>query len=254
MPDRDIEYLTLSTFQKVLSDVTGIASGYISMKMPDDEFLTFINGVNNKPEANAQYKFPRIGVRYFGRVKYNSNTTGDEILRDMGDGTAILYEPMGEINFPVTIYLFTNSRREQTIIGNKLFRELSAQNFYEFIGDEIEGEYFGVKFLGFNDHPNLQPYIKCYDLMLGARTLDEVSGYVTNSFFVQTTTQFGTTVLTPSSSGNVTDNFSYFEPNPPDEIDDDTIYFQDWNTTMIVPLNDDEGSELDLMEEFGPDE
>jgi hypothetical protein len=90
--------------------------------------------------------------------------------------------------------------------------------------------------------------------MLGARTLEEVSGYVVNSFFVQTVTQFNSTILTPSSSGNVTNNFSYFEPNPPDVIDNDTIYFQDWNTTMIVPLGDDEGSELNLMEEFEPGE
>lgn len=249
MPDRDVEYLTLNTFQKVISDCTGIATGYISMKMPDDEFVSFVNGVNADEDSDEQYKFPRIGVRYFGKVKYNSNTNDVGYLRDMGDGTAISYEAEGEINLPVSIYLFTNSRREQSVIGNKLFKELVKQDFYYFIGDEIPDEYFGVKFLGFHDLPNLEPYIKCYDVMLGARTLEEVSGYVVNSFFVGLVTQFNSTILT-SSSGNVLDEFSYFEPNPPDEINEETIYFQDWNTTMIVPLNDDEGSDLDLMEEF----
>lgn len=249
MPDRDIEYLTLHTFQRAISDCTGIATGYISMKMPDDEFVSFINGVNNDGESDVQHKFPRIGVRYFGKVKYSSNTVGDIYLRDMGDGTAISYEPEGEMSFPVSIYLFTNSRREQSIIGNKLFKELSKQDFYAFIEDEIPDEYFGVKFLGFNDLPNLEPYIKCYDVMLGARTLEEVSGYMTNSFFVNTVTQFNSTILT-LSSGNVLDQFSYFEPNPPDEINEDVIYFQDWPEPMVVPLNGDEGSDLDLMEEF----
>jgi hypothetical protein len=110
MPERDIEYLTLHTFQKAISDATGIATGYISMKMPDDEFVSLINGVNNNSDSDAQYKFPRIGVRYFGKVKYSSNTVGDIYLKDMGNGTAISYEPEGEISFPVSVYLSRVSR------------------------------------------------------------------------------------------------------------------------------------------------
>lgn len=245
MANRDIEMLVLTTIHSVLVDITGIASGMVLAKMPDYEFINKINGSEIGTPAINPAQFPSIGMRYYDKVRYSTNTYGESHLIPVGDGTtAIDYQPLGEMSFPISIYLFTNTRLEQMQIGAKLMNEFSQGRFYALVDDELEDEYVGVEFVGFNDLMVHRPYVKCFDIKCSARTFNEVSGYVVDYFDVGV--QASNNTLTVNEFE--VEDFSYFMPLPPDVIDPDTIYFQDWNI-VTIDLTDQFGSEYERVED-----
>jgi len=236
MAYRDTEFLVLSTLCSMLVDITGIASGSVFAKMPDYEFVNKIN--TTQPASTNRNTFPAIGMRYWDKTRVSSNRYGESYLIDNGDGTAISYEPMAEISMPLSIYLFTDSRYDQMSIGNKIIYELSQSKFYPLTGDiNTFDEYAQVEFIGYTDVQENKPYVKCFDIKVSARTLLEVSGYVTDSFYV------GLQSSANSIDVNVNqiDDFSYFLPEPPATIDPDVIYFQDWNIINIDMTTSDGG-------------
>lgn len=237
MPNRDIEMLVLTTIHNALVEIAGIASGMILAKMPDYEFINKVNGsIEGTPGVNPA-QFPSIGMRYYDKVRYSTNTYGENHLVPVGDGTtAIDYQPLGEFCFPISIYLFTNSRLEQMQIGAKIMNEFSQGKFYPLVDDELDDEYVQVEFIGFNDLMTHRPYVKCFDIKCNARTFNEVSGYVVDYIDVGLQASHNSLVVNEFE----VEDFSYFMPLPPDEIDEDAIYFQDWN---IVPV--------DLTDMFG---
>lgn len=240
MSERNLENLVFHTLVDALAEVTGISSGSIFAKMPDFEFVSKFDG-NNQPSTNPD-KFPCIGMRYWDKVKVSSNSYGDSKLIDNGDGTGIDYQPLNEIEFPISIYLFTDSRKDQNTIGNKIYREFAQNPFYDLFGDEFptgEEEQVSVQLIGFSDTFEHRPYVKVYDILCNARDFLEVSGYLVD---------YGITVNLQSQVNSITvntnaeDTFNYYAELPPDEIDEDTIYFQDWNIVQ-VDLTDDFGGE-----------
>lgn len=240
---RNIEDLVLDTLLFKLVEITGIPSGRIFVKMPDYEFINSLDG-NISPATNP-VRFPAIGMRYFDKVRYEANTYGDEIIVDNDNGTGILYEPQGEIHLPISIYLFTETRKEQNTIGAAIFNEFSTQSFYELYGDSVTGEYVQLEFSGFSDLPNHRPYIKCFDVVCRARTLNEVSGYLVD--YVDVT--LSATAGSIEADVNNEEQYSYFRPLPPNPFDYDIdTYFQDWNIVRI-DMTDDFGGILERTEE-----
>ncbi len=242
MPDRDIEEMVLRTIKHKLVEITNIPASLINPRMPDFEFINKVNGTL-QPQTNKD-QFPSIGMKYYDKVRYSANTHGDSILVNNNNGTAIDYQPQGEMMLPISIYLFTDTSKEQRTICNKIIQEFGNSPFYDLYDDEIDGEYVGVEFIGFNDLVAHRPFIRCIDINCRTRTLNEVSGYVVDGFGLT----LQSSVNSLAVNVNEEDAFSYFEPQPPDEIDENTIYFQDWNIVRI-DLTDDFGGIYERVED-----
>lgn len=228
---RNIEDLILETLVIKLNEITAIPTGRILAKMPDYEFINKIDG-SAQPSTN-ETKFPSIGMMYYDKVRYSTNTYGTTHLVDNDDGTGIEYQPMGEMKFPISIYLFTNSRAEQMNLGNKIMMELSTLPFYSLEGDELDDEYVQIEFNGFMDLPNHRPYIKVFDVNCHARVFSEVSGYLINGIVVNMSADSNRDVDSVVVDLNQ-EVLSYGLETPPSEIDPDVdTYFQDWNIIQV---------------------
>lgn len=233
---RNVEDLILETLVIKLYQTTGIPTGRILAKMPDYEFVNKLDGTNQT--TTNEPKFPSIGMRYYDKVRYGSNTYGSAHLIDNNDGTGIEYQPMGEMSFPLSIYLFTNSRAEQMNLGNKILMEFAQNPFYSLEGDELDNEYVQVNFSGFTDLPSHRPYIKVFDILCSSRVFTEVSGYLVDNYIVSMSADSGRDVDSIETDLNG-ELFSYGPTIPPDELDPDVdTYFQDWNI-VYIDLDDD---------------
>lgn len=225
---RDLEFLVLQTIHNKLVEITGIPSGLVLAKMPDFEFVNKING--SKSAATNDNRFPSIGMKYFDKVRYKANTYGDSYNTDSGDGTGASYTPLGEMSFPISIYLFTETRADQMTIGNIIRREFSKQSFYQLEDDVLTNEYVQVQFIGFNDVQEHRPFVKCFDIICNARDLEETSGYLTNTIQVNLQAQVNSVTVNVDNQNTLV----YFPDPPPAELDPDVeTYFQDWSVVQV---------------------
>jgi hypothetical protein len=175
---RDLEHLILYTLCMNISEVSGIPTGRIMAKMPDIQFVNKYDGSNN-PEQNAQ-KFPCVGMKYCGDVKYDVNLYGSGHRVLISPNQVRIYKPLGEIWAPLTIYLFTNSRKEQREIGTKIAFYLASNTLVGLRGDDIPGEYMSIVYESFRDLNELRPYARAFDIKVNARMLQQIPGYLVN--------------------------------------------------------------------------
>lgn len=183
---RDLEHLILYTLCMNISEVSGIPTGRIMAKMPDIQFVNKYDGTNN-PEQNAQ-KFPCVGMKYAGEVKYKINKYGEKHKVLVTPTQVKIYEPLGELWLPLTIYLYTNSRKEQREIGNSIGFYLATNNMIALRGDEMPGEYISIIYESYRDFCELRPYVRAYDIKVNGRMLQEISGYLIDEINTSLTT------------------------------------------------------------------
>lgn len=186
---RDLEDLILGTMCIKLSEITGIPTGRVLAKMPDFEYVNKYDGTN-QPQTNEQ-KFPSIGMQYYGNVKYKVNKYGEEPMVVKDAFFTKIYQPMGEIHIPLAIHLFTNSRKEQRLVGNNIMYELSAQLHYDIIDDEIPNQYFSIEYNGHKDVREHRPFEKVFYVELCGQVFREVSGYIVEAVITNINTSLG---------------------------------------------------------------
>jgi hypothetical protein len=240
---RNLEDLMLSTICIKLSEITGIPSGRVLAKMPDYEYVNKYDGTN-QPQTNPQ-KFPSIGMQYFGQVKYCINKYGESPLVLQNAFISKIYQPMGEIKVPLAIYLFTNSRREQMEIGQKIMYELASNLHYNIIGDEIPNQYFSVEYTGYKDLPKHRPYEKVFHVELCGQIFKEVSGYLVESFTINLSATQGSQYVTVEPE-KISDTI-YEDPlfNTDDlfvaaaDEDYDLLSVETEDDILLIPLDED---------------
>lgn len=186
---RDLEDLILGTMCIKLSEITGIPTGKVLAKMPDFEFVNKYDG-SMQPAANDA-KFPSIGMTYFNDVKYKVNLYGDKPIAVKNLNEIKIYEPLGEIHIPLSIYLFTNSRKEQRELGNKIMFELAKNAHYYTIGDPLPNQYFAVEYNGHKDVSEHRPYAKIFNVTLCGQVFNETTGYVVDAIMTNIQTYSG---------------------------------------------------------------
>lgn len=202
---RDIEHIILQTLCIKISEATGMPTGRIFAKMPDIQFVNKYDGT--KTPSTNDTKFPCVGMKYDGEIKYEVNLYGEE-PEIMTDGvTKKMYQPLGEIHLPLCIVLFTNSRKEQRVIGNQIAYLLASNLMIGTLYDEIPEEYFSVVYKGARDLSELRPFVRKFEVDLNARVLQETSGYIVAEINTSIeTTQNGNTaepeILTNTITGD----------------------------------------------------
>lgn len=220
---RDLEHLILYTVCMRIAEVTGIPTGRIMAKIPDIQFVNKVDGTNN-PQIN-ETKFPCVGMKYSGDIKYNINKYGNKHKVVISPSITRIYEPLGEILMPLTIYLFTNSRKEQRELGNKIGIYFATNTLIGLLGDEVPGEYISINYECHRDLNELRPFVRAYDLKINGRILEEVSGYIIE--------EINTNIVT-SVGGNV-----FSEPESlTNTITGDTYVNEDVTITFAVHEND----------------
>lgn len=232
---RDLEHLILHTICMRISQVSGIPSGKIMAKIPDIQFVNIDDGVNNQ-QNNAQ-KFPCVGMKYSGEVKYKINKYGEKHRVIVTPNVTRIYKPLGEIWIPLTIYLFTNSRKEQRELGNKIGYFLATDTLHSILGDELPGEYFSIIYECYRDLNELRPYVRAYDLKVNGRILEEVSGYIVEEVNTNLITTINGNAATASKPESLTNT-----------ITGDTYVNQDVTITFGISEDD-----INLVTEDGID-
>jgi hypothetical protein len=209
---RDIEHIILQTLCIKISEATDIPTGRIFAKMPDIQFVNKYDGTQT-PSVNDE-KFPCIGMKYDGEIKYEVNVYGEE-PEIMTDGiTKRIFQPLGEIHLPLCIYLFTNSRKEQRIIGNQIAYLLASNLMIGTLYDEIPGEYFSVVYEGAKDLSELRPFVRKFGVKLNARVLQETSGYIVDEITTNIKTKQDGVVSEPESITNTITGDLYVNEDP----------------------------------------
>lgn len=173
---RDIEHIVLNTLAIKISEVSGIPTGRILAKAPDFEYVNHPDGTA-MPETNPE-KYPSIGMMYFGQGKYKVNKYGSGPIAVKTPTVSLIYEPMGEIHLPLAIYLYTNSRKEQRLIGNEISMFLADALYLETLGDPVSGQFFSIDYLGFEDLFEHRPYVRVMNMNILAQVYTESTGYV----------------------------------------------------------------------------
>jgi len=184
---RDIEHIILNTLCIKISEVSGIPTGRVFAKMPDIQFVNKYDGTST-PSENEQ-KFPCIGMKYDGQIEYKVNLYGEQ-PEVMTDGiNKKIYQPLGEIHLPLCIYLYTNSRKEQRLIGNDIAFFLASNLMVGTLHDEIPGEYFSMVYNGARDLSELRPFVRKFEVNLNARMLKEISAHIVEEINTSITTK-----------------------------------------------------------------
>jgi hypothetical protein len=209
---RDLEHLILYTLCMNISEVSGIPTGRIMAKMPDIQFVNKYDGSNN-PEQNAQ-KFPCVGMKYSGEVKYKINKYGEKHKILVSPTQVRIYEPLGELWLPLTIYLYTNSRKEQRELGNSIGFYLATNAMVTLMGDEVPGEYMSIIYESYRDFCELRPYVRAYDLKINARMLKQIDGYLIDEITTNLTTVQGGNTSEPKSLTNTITGDLYVNEDP----------------------------------------
>jgi len=176
-----------------ISEVTGIPSGRIMAKMPDIQFVNKYDGTQT-PSIN-ETTFPCVGMKYRGDVKYKINKYGSKHKVIITPTVTRIYQPLGEIWIPLTIYLFTNSRKEQRELGNKIGFYLATNTLIGLLGDELPGEYISIEYECFRDLNELRPYVRAYDLKINGRILEQVSGHIIEEINTNIVTSIGANLV-----------------------------------------------------------
>lgn len=205
---RDLEHIVLYTICMKISEVTGISTGKIMAKMPDIQFVNIPDGSTAAP---ADTKFPCVGMKYSGDIKYKINKYGDKHKVFVTPESIKIYEPLGEIWIPLTIYLFTNSRKEQRELGNKIGFYLATTPMQTTIGDELPNEYFSIIYECYRDLNELRPFARAYDLKINGRILQEVSGYIVEEISTNIVTKIKGNISQPETLTNTITGDSYID-------------------------------------------
>jgi hypothetical protein len=192
---RNLEDLILSTICIKLSEITEIPTGRVLAKMPDFEYVNKYDGTN-QPQVNQQ-KFPSIGMQYFGKVRYEVNRYGEEPLVVQNASISKIYKPMGELHIPLEIHLFTNSRKEQTEIGNLIAYELSSKKYYYTINDEIDNQYFNIEYCGFTDLQKIKPFERIIHVKMCGQVYSEITGYAIETIIANMDAKLGEPYIEP---------------------------------------------------------
>lgn len=204
---RDIEHIILYTICMKISEVTGIPTGRVLAKIPDIQFINKVDG--NKDPQNHATKFPCVGMKYSGDVKYKINKYGDKHKILITPTVTRIYEPLGEIWIPLTIYLFTNSRKEQRELGSAIGFYLASTPMQYTMADQLPGEYFSIIYECYRDLNELRPYVRAYDLKINSRMLQEVSGYIVEEINTNISTIQGNLTSEPDTLTNTITGDTY---------------------------------------------
>lgn len=173
---RDIEHIILNTLAIKISEISGIPTGRIFAKAPDFEYVNHPDG-SSMPQNNPE-KYPSIGMMYFGQGKYKVNKYGSEPIVVKTPTVSLIFQPMGELHLPLSIYLYTNSRKEQRMIGNEISMFLSDALYLQTSGDIISEQFFSIEYLGFQDLSEHRPYCRVMNMNVMAQVYTESTGYV----------------------------------------------------------------------------
>lgn len=186
---RDIESIVLTTLALKISEISGIPSGRIFVKMPDYEYVNHDDGTI-MPNFKGE-KYPAIGMAYFGKGKYKINKYGDYPLVVKTPTLTQIYTPMGELCLGISLYLYTNSRKEQRMLGNEISMFLSEALYLFTSGDIIPDQYFSIDYIGFEDLPQHRPYVRVMNVDILAQVYSEATGYVVDEINTSIITNYG---------------------------------------------------------------
>jgi hypothetical protein len=209
---RDVEELLYNTLRTFLSSATGIPSGRIWSSFPNIEFVNKPDGAN-VPKQNDP-RFPAIAITQTGPIDICYNNYGSTITQDNGDGTAVLYTPLGEVKYCLMISLFTNSREQQRDICSVLQQTLLTTRSLSFVNDLFPGEFFSLILKKLHPSSNTVPYHRPFTVDIRTRILNEVSGYVVDGVFTNIGTDFGAADPVYDTEVSVT-----FDPSNPLVVD-----------------------------------
>lgn len=208
---RDLEHLILNTISIQISSVTGIPTGRIYAKIPDFEYVNKYDGTNT-PQYN-QEKFPAIGMKYSGKVIHKPNMYGEQPIVIKTPEVYKIYNPIGELHIPLSIYLYTNSRKEQRTIGNELAFHLDESDAFDIINDEIPDQYFSVEYHGFEDASEHRPYLRVLYTTLLGQVYREVTGYVVEEINTSIGTFFRGQIVNGDTITNTITGDTYVNEN-----------------------------------------
>jgi len=231
---RDIESIVLTTLALKISEISGIPTGRIFAKMPDYEYVNHDDG-SIMPNFKGE-KYPAIGMSYFGQGKYKINKYGDYPIVVKTPTSSQIYTPMGEICLGISLFLYTNSRREQRLIGNEVSMFLSEALYLNTSGDIIPGQYFSIDYIGFEDLPQHRPYVRVMNIDILAQIFSEATGHVVQEINTSISTDFGS-------------NKNKSEPEVVTNTITGEIYFNE-DVTITFGITEDE---IKLVTEDGTD-
>jgi hypothetical protein len=237
---RDLEDLMLGTMCIKISQITGIPTGRVLAKMPDFSLVNKYDG-SNQPSVNDQ-KFPSVGMRYFNDVKYKINVYGDKPIAVKSLNEIKIYEPLGEIHVPLSIYLFTNTRKEQRLIGNQIMFELARNSHYYTIDDPLPNQYFSVEYNGHHDTDQHRPYVKVFNVVLCGQVFSESTGFVVDAIETNIQTSNGSlnhpieNVTNTILGTGLLDSEYYLSIV---SIDDEDVLLTENSAVIVLPISND---------------